>query len=151
MTDREASAGFAEESTPLHPEEYKPSTSRHPWSGKHKSKYLNKRQAQLKERPCRVHSKVVNSCKKCTGDDYLATKRRQTDESVTPRQLQQREYFRQWKQKTDRTDTVSVRCRPEDKTQILFACELAGISLTDFVVNSALEASKYLLNIRNKR
>ena len=151
MTDRKTSAGFAEETTPLHPEEYKPTTSRHPWSGKHKSKYLDKRQAQLKERPCRVHSKVVNSCKKCAGDKYLATKRRQTDEDVTPRQLQQREYFRQWKQRTDRTDTVSVRCRPEDKTQILFACELAGISLTDFVINSALEASKYLLNIRNKR
>jgi len=151
MTDRETSADFVEETTPLHPEEYKPTTSRHPWSGKHKSKYLDKRQGQLKERPCRVHSKVVHSCKNCTGDAYLATKRRQTDDSVTPRQLQQREYFRQWKQRTDRTDTVSVRCRPEDKTQILFACELAGISLTDFVINSALEASKYLLNLRNKR
>ena len=151
MAERDESAGFAEETTPLQPQLYEPTTSRHPWSGKHRSKYLDKRQAQLKERPCRVPSKVVHSCKKCTGDAYLATKRRQTDEEVTARQKQQRKYFREWKQRTDRTDTVSVRCRPEDKTQILFACELAGISLTDFVINSALEASKYLLNIRNKR
>ena len=151
MKDRETSAGFAEETFRLHPEEYKPTTSRHPWSGKHRTKYLDKRQGQLKERPCRVHSKMVHTCKKCTGDDYLATKRRQTDDNVTARQVQQREYFRQWKQKTDRTDAINVRCRPEDKTQILFACELAGISLTDFVINCALEASKYLLNIRNKR
>ncbi len=151
MAKRETSEAFGQEQSPLHPEHYKPTTSRHPWSGKHRTKYLNKRQDQLKERPCRVHSKVVRTCRDCTGDDYLATKRRQTDEQVTERQIQQREYFRKWKQKTDRTDTISVRCRPEDKTQILFACELAGISLTDFVVNASLEASKYLLNIRNKR
>jgi len=151
MAKRETSEAFGDESTPLRPQHYKPTTSRHPWSGKHRSKYLDKRQAQLKERPCRVHSKVVNTCKSCTGDDYLANKRRATDDGVTARQIQQREYFRQWKQKTDRTDTISVRCRPEDKTQILFACELAGISLTDFVINASLEASKYLLNIRNKR
>ena len=151
MAKRETSEAFGQEQSPLHPEHYKPTTSRHPWSGKHRTKYLNKRQDQLKERPCRVHSKVVRTCRDCTGDDYLATKRRQTDEQVTQRQVQQREYFRKWKQKTDRTDTISVRCRPEDKTQILFACELAGISLTDFVVNASLEASKYLLNIRNKR
>ena len=151
MAKRETSEAFGQEQSPLHPEHYKPTTSRHPWSGKHRTKYLNKRQDQLKERPCRVHSKVVRTCRDCTGDDYLATKRRQTDEQVTERQVQQREYFRKWKQKTDRTDTISVRCRPEDKTQILFACELAGISLTDFVVNASLEASKYLLNIRNKR
>ena len=151
MAKRETSEAFGQEQSPLHPEHYKPTTSRHPWSGKHRTKYLNKRQDQLKERPCRVHSKVVRTCRDCTGDDYLATKRRQTDEQVTERQIQQREYFRKWKQKTDRTDTISVRCRPEDKTQILFACELAGISLTDFVVNASLEASKDLLNIRNKR
>ena len=151
MAKRETSEAFGQEQSPLHPEHYKPTTSRHPWSGKHRTKYLNKRQDQLKERPCRVHSKVVRTCRDCTGDDYLATKRRQTDEQVTERQIQQREYFRKWKQKTDRTDTISVRCRPEDKTQILFACELAGISLTDFVINASLEASKYLLNIRNKR
>ena len=151
MAKRETSEAFGQEQSPLHPEHYKPTTSRHPWSGKHRTKYLNKRQDQLKERPCRVHSKVVRTCRDCTGDDYLATKRRQTDEQVTESQIQQREYFRKWKQQTDRTDTISVRCRPEDKTQILFACELAGISLTDFVVNASLEASKYLLNIRNKR
>ena len=151
MAKRETSEAFGQEQSPLHPEHYKPTTSRHPWSGKHRTKYLNKRQDQLKERPCRVHSKVVRTCRDCTGDDYLATKRRQTDEQVTQRQVQQREYFRKWKQKTDRTDTIWVLCRPEDKTQILFACELAGISLTDFVVNASLEASKYLLNIRNKR
>ncbi len=151
MAKRETSEAFGQEQSPLQPQHYKPTTSRHPWSGKHRTKYLDKRQDQLKERPCRVHSKVVRTCRDCTGDDYLATKRRQTDEQVTERQIQQREYFRKWKQKTDRTDTISVRCRPEDKTQILFACELAGISLTDFVVNASLEASKYLLNIRNKR
>jgi len=76
MAKRETSEAFGQEQSPLQPQHYKPTTSRHPWSGKHRTKYLNKRQDQLKERPCRVHSKVVRTCRDCTGDDYLATKRR---------------------------------------------------------------------------
>jgi|2_EtaG_2_1085320.scaffolds.fasta_scaffold44207_2 hypothetical protein len=141
----------AHENRPLKPERYPSSLNRYPWNRPHRNKQLDARQKNLKERPCRVHTKVIKTCKNCRGDEYLASKRRDKDEDITPRQLQQREYFRQWKERSDKKETLYVRLRPEDKTQILFACELAGLSITDFVVNSALEASKYLLNLRNKR
>ena len=50
-------------------------------------------------------------------------------------------YFHQWRGRGRKSDNIYVRLRPEDKETILAACRIADLSITDFVVNSALEFS----------
>jgi len=51
------------------------------------------------------------------------------------------EYFHQWRGRGRKSDKIYIRLRPEDKETILAACKVAELSITDFVVNSALEFS----------
>ena len=51
------------------------------------------------------------------------------------------EYFHQWRGRGAKSENLYVRLRPEDKETILAACKVAELSITDFVVNSALEFS----------
>jgi hypothetical protein len=54
-------------------------------------------------------------------------------------------YFHRWDKKDKKSEKIYIRLRPEDKKTILSACSAAGLSITDMVLGSALEASEAII------
>jgi hypothetical protein len=55
------------------------------------------------------------------------------------------EYFHRWDKRDKKSEKIYIRVRPEDKKTILSACTAAGLSISDMVMGSALEASEAII------
>lgn len=131
-----------------HPTRFKSTSDRHPWHKGGRKKNLEHRIKSLKERVCTRHSKAVHGCDDCGQFTELLEKRFDGQEQLDSRRQRQREYFEKWRTGTRMKDRITAFCRPEEKTQILLACEALNLSMRDFVISSCLESSKFVLDLK---
>ena len=54
-------------------------------------------------------------------------------------------YFQKWKKRDLKSEKIYIRLRPEEKETILSACSAAGLTISDLVMGSALEASEAII------
>lgn len=130
------------------PTSYESSSDRHPWHKGGRKKTIEHRLKALKDRVCNRHSKAVRGCPDCGDFAKLFEKRFDGKEELDEKRERQRAYFEKWRQKSKMQDRLTAYCLPEEKVQILMACEALELSMRDFIVSACLEASKFVLDLK---
>tara|TARA_R110002074_G_scaffold240706_1_gene412414 strand:- start:994 stop:1626 length:633 start_codon:yes stop_codon:yes gene_type:complete len=130
------------------PKKYKSTSDRHPWHNGQRKKTLDHRLKRLSERNCTRHSKAVLDCPDCGEFTVMMEKRFDGKEELDASRARQKAYFEKWRTQSKMKDRITAYLRPDEKTQILLACEALDLSQRDFIVSSCLEASKFVLELK---